>query len=291
MGKKVVAIRHPMPYGDLSKQVCQRFATLEDLQKHDCTIEELEEYEPHIQKGAVVYAGVDYAKILEEAEKEADIILWDGGNNDYSFYKPDMHVVLVDPHRAGHELAYYPGEANLRMADVLLINKVDTAKAEDISVVEENARKYNPNAIIIKCNSPISAENSEQIKGKRVLVIEDGPTLTHGEMPYGAGTLAAEKFAAGEIVDPRPWATGTIKDTFDKFSHIGKLVPAMGYHDDQLEHLQQTINQADCDLVIIGTPIDLRRVIKIDKPVVRIFYDLADASTPTLADLIEKKFG
>jgi predicted GTPase len=290
MGKKVVAIRHPMPYGDLTKQICQRFATLEDLDKYDCTIEEREEYEPHIQSGAVVYAGVDYQKILDEAEKEADVILWDGGNNDYSFYKSDLHVVLVDPHRAGHELAYYPGEANLRMADVALINKAQTAKPEDIKTVEDNIAKFNPKATVVRADSPISAENPDDIKGKRVLVIEDGPTLTHGEMSYGAGTIAAKNFGAKEIVDPRSKAVGTIKETFEKYSHIGALLPAMGYHDQQLKDLEESINGTDCDMVLIGTPIDLRRVIKISKPATRVFYDLADNSKPTLADLIKDKF-
>jgi len=289
MGKKVVAIRHPMPYGDLGKQICQRFAKLEDLDKHECTIEEREEYEPHINKGVVVYAGVDYGKILEEAEKEADIIIWDGGNNDLSFYKPDLHIVLVDPHRAGHELSYHPGEANLRMADIAVINKITTAKPEWIAEVQKNIAAVNPTATVVKCNSPISVEKPEDVKGKKVLVVEDGPTLTHGEMSYGAGMLAAEHFGAAEIIDPRPLASGTIKATLEKFPHIGPLIPAMGYHEEQLKDLEDSINKVECDLVLIGTPIDLRQVIKIQRPAMRVYYDLADHGEPTLAELIKKK--
>jgi len=290
LGKKVVAIRHPMPYGDLSKQICQRFATLEDMDKHDCTIEEREEYEPHINKGVVVYAGVDYGRILAEAEKEADIIVWDGGNNDLPFYKADVQVVLVDPHRAGHELLYHPGEANLRMADIVVINKITTAKPQWIAEVQKNIAEANPNAIVVKADSPITVEDEAQVKGKRVLVVEDGPTLTHGEMSYGAGTLAAEHFGAANVVDPRPFAVGSIKAALEKYPHVGPLLPAMGYHEEQLEDLENTINKVDCDLVLIGTPIDLRRVIKISKPAMRVFYDLADHGEPTLAELIGKKF-
>jgi predicted GTPase len=290
LGKKVVAIRHPMPYGDLAEQVCQRFATMEDLDKHKCTIEEREEYEPHIQRGVVVYAGVDYQKILEEAEKEADIIVWDGGNNDLPFYQPDMHIVLVDPHRAGHELLYHPGEANLRLADVVVINKITTAKVEWIATVQQNISLVNPKAVVVKANSPITVENPEKVRGKRVLVVEDGPTLTHGEMSYGAGTLAAEHAGAAQVVDPRPFAVGSIKKTFEKYPHIGSLLPAMGYSPKQLKELEKTINATDCDLVLIGTPIDLRRVIKIEKPAQRVFYELADHGSPTLEEIIRKRF-
>jgi len=290
LGKKVVAIRHPMPYGDLAEQVCQRFATLEDLDKHKCTIEEREEYEPHIQRGVVVYAGVDYQKILDEAEKEADIIIWDGGNNDLPFYQPDLHIVLVDPHRAGHELLYHPGEANLRLADVVVINKITTAKVEWIATVQQNISQVNPKAVVVKANSPITVENPEKVRGKRVLVVEDGPTLTHGEMSYGAGTLAAEHAGAAQVVDPRPFAVGSIKKTFEKYPHIGSLLPAMGYSPKQLKELEKTINATDCDLVLIGTPIDLRRVIKIEKPAQRVFYELADHGSPTLEEIIKKRF-
>lgn len=288
LGKRVVAIRHPMPYGDLVKQISQRFATMEDMDHHECTIEEREEYEPHIQKGAIVYAGVDYAEILKQAEQEADVIVWDGGNNDLSFYQSDLHIVLVDPHRAGHELAYYPGEANLRMANIVVINKINTAQEEWIVEVEKNIKSVNPSATIIRCNSTIAVENPEGIKGKRVLVVEDGPTLTHGGMSYGAGVLAAKQHGAASLVDPRPYAIGSIKATFEKYSHMKELLPAMGYFEEQLEELQQTINQSDCDVVLFGTPIDLRKVIKIDKPSMRVFYELGDHDQPTLADEIRK---
>ncbi len=290
MGKKVVSIRHPMPYGDLAKQACQRFATLKDLDKHECTIEEREEYEPHIRRKAVVYAGVDYGQILAEAEKEADVILWDGGNNDFPFYRSDLLVVLVDPHRAGHELLYHPGETNLRMADVVVINKITTAKPEWIQTVQENIARVNPRATVVKANSPITVERPEAVKGKRVLVIEDGPTLTHGEMSYGAGTLAAEQFGASSIVDPRGAAVGSIKATFKKYPHVGPLLPAMGYHKEQLADLEASIRKVDCDLILLGTPIDLSLVIKLDKPFMRVFYELADHGDPTLADIIRKKF-
>mgnify|MGYP000224062879 CR=1 FL=1 len=290
MGKKVVAIRHPMPYGDLAKQACQRFATLQDLEKHDCTIEEREEYEPHIRRKAVVYAGVDYGKILSEAEKEADVILWDGGNNDFPFYHSDLLVVLVDPHRAGHELLYHPGETNLRMADVVVINKITTAKPDWIQTVQDNIARANPEATVVKAASPITVERPEDVKGKRVLVIEDGPTLTHGEMSYGAGTLAAEQFGASTIVDPRPAAVGSIQATFKKYPHVGPLLPAMGYHKEQLADLEASIRKVDCDLILLGTPIDLSLVIKLDKPFMRVFYELADHGDPTLADIIRKKF-
>ena len=290
MGKKVVAIRHPMPYGDLEKQICQRFATMDDLDKHDCTIEEREEYEPHIQKGVVVYAGVDYAEILKQAEKDADVIIWDGGNNDFPFYQSDFQIVLVDPHRAGHSLTYHPGETNLRMADVVVINKVTTAQPEWIASVQETIAATNPEATVVKCNSPITVERPEEVPGKRVLVVEDGPTLTHGEMAYGAGMLAAEQFGAASIVDPRPSAVGSIKQTLKKFPHIERLLPAMGYHEQQLKDLEDTINKVDCDLVLLGTPTDLGKIIKMNKPSMRVFYELADHGEPTLSELIKQKF-
>ena len=287
-GKKVVAIRHPMPYGDLAAQKVQRFATYQDMEKYECTIEEREEYEPHIDRGVIVYAGVDYGAILEEAEKEADIILWDGGNNDTSFYKSDLHIVVTDPHRAGHEMAYYPGETNLRMADVIVINKIDTADYEDVEYLRETIREVNPNAIVIDAASPLVVENPELIRGKRALVVEDGPTLTHGEMTYGAGVVAAEKFGAAEIVDPRPWVEGKIEETFKKYPNIGMLLPAMGYGAQQVKDLEKTVNAVDCDVVVIGTPIDLRKVIKIDKPAVRVKYDLQEIGKPDLEDVLTK---
>ena len=290
MGKKVVAIRHPMPYGDLAKQEVQRFAELPDLDKHDCTIEEREEYEPHIENDVVVYAGVDYEKILRQAEQEADVIIWDGGNNDLPFYQTDFHIVLVDPHRPGHELTYHPGEANLRMADVAVINKVNSARPEDIETVEKNIASINPDATVIRCSSPFTVERPDEVKGKRVLVIEDGPTLTHGSMAYGAGVLAAKKYGASEIVDPRSKAVGSIKATYEKYSHMVNLLPAMGYSDEQLKDLKATIDAVDCDLVLFGTPIDLNRVIDVGKPSMRVFYKLEDTGSPTLAELIRKKF-
>jgi len=290
MGKKVVAVRHPMPYGDLEKQRCQRFATIEDLKKEKCTIEEMEEYEPHIAKGVVVYAGVDYEDILRAAEKEADVVVWDGGNNDMSFYKPDLLITVVDPHRPGHELSYYPGEVNLRAADIVVINKVDTADYLNIEEVRENTRMANPGAIIVDAASPIQVDDPAVIRGKKVLVVEDGPTLTHGEMTYGAGTVAAEKFGAADMVDPRPYAVGKIAETFEKYPEIGVLLPAMGYSDQQIKDLETTINATDCDSVIIGTPIDLRRVVKIDKPSTRVYYDLQEIGRPNLDELIRGKF-
>ena len=290
-GKKVVAIRHPMPYGDLAKQKVQRFATLEDLELHDCTIEEMEEYEPHIVQGSVVYAGVDYKAILDQAEEEADVILWDGGNNDLPFYKPDLFIVVADPHRAGHEMSYFPGESNLRMADVVVINKMDSARQEDVAKLKKNIDAVNPGATVIEANSPVSVDDSEIISGKRCLVIEDGPTLTHGEMKFGAGTVAAEKFGAVEIIDPRPWIEGTIADTFEKYPAIGKVLPAMGYGGQQVKDLEATINAVDCDIVVIGTPIDLRRIISIDKPSVRVTYDLAEIGSPDLADVLKPFLG
>ncbi len=288
MGKKVVAIRHPMPYGDLAKQKVQRFATYADLDKHHCTIEEREEYEPHIDRGVIVYAGVDYGAILQEAEKEADVILWDGGNNDTSFYKSDLHIVVTDPLRAGHETAYYPGETNLRQANVVIINKIDTADYDDIEYLRGSIREINPKAIIIDAASPLSVDDPEMIRGKRALVIEDGPTLTHGEMTYGAGVVAAEKFGAAEIVDPRPWIVGKIKETFEKYPDIGELLPAMGYGEEQVRDLEKTVNAVECDVVVIGTPIDLRKVIRIDKPAVRVRYDLQEIGKPNLEDVLAK---
>jgi predicted GTPase len=265
-GRSVAAIRHPMPYGDLVKQKVQRFATYEDMAKNECTIEEREEYEPHVKNGIIVYAGVDYEAILREAEKEADVILWDGGNNDFPFYKSDLEIVVVDPHRAGHELLYYPGETNFRRADVIIVNKMDTAPQAGIDTVMENIKKINPSAIVIKANSPTIVENGEQIRGKRVLVIEDGPTLTHGGMTYGAGIVAAQKYGAAEIVDPRSAAVGSIKATFEKYSHLDKVLPAMGYGDAQIHDLSQTISRIDCDLIVSATPIDLNRLIQTKQP-------------------------
>ncbi len=288
MGKKVVAVRHPMPYGDLSKQIVQRFASVEDLHKHNCTIEEMEEYEPHISSGTIIYAGVDYEKILREAEKEADVIIWDGGNNDMSFFKPDLNICVADPHRVGHELTYYPGATNLQMADVVVINKVDSADRKNIDLVRENIRKVNSHTQIIEAASPISVEDLSAIENKKVLVIEDGPTLTHGEMSYGAGILAARKFGATEIIDPRPYTVGTISDTFKKYPNTGTLLPAMGYGEKQLKDLETTIRNTPCDSVIIGTPIDLRRVIKIEKQATRIRYDLEEITKPNLEEILKK---
>ncbi len=290
-GKKVAAIRHPMPYGDLAKQKVQRFATLDDLVKHECTIEEMEEYEPHINTGTIVYAGVDYGAILEEAEKEADIILWDGGNNDMPFYKPDLNIVVADPHRPGHELEYYPGETNLLMADAVIINKIDTADAEDIDEVRWNIRSINPEAVIIDAASPISVEDPSLILGKTALVVEDGPTLTHGEMSYGAGMVAAEKFGAEDVVDPRPYTVGKLTETFEHYPEIGELLPAMGYGGEQIKDLETTIANTECDVVIIGTPIDLRRVISIKQPSVRVTYDLQEVGSPTLPDVLKSFLG
>ena len=273
-GLRVAAIRHPMPYGDLRKQVWQRFATYEDLDKHECTIEEREEYEPHIDNGIIVYAGVDYGKILEEAEKESDVIVWDGGNNDMPFYKPDLAIVVADPHRAGHELVYHPGEANLRMADVVVINKVDTANPQKVEQVRENIKLLNPDAVVLDAASPVGADNPELIRGKRALVIEDGPTLTHGSMAYGAGMIMAQNSGAEDIVDPRPYAVGSIKEAYKKYPHLGPLLPALGYGAKQVAELKQTIDKTPCDVVVIGTPIDLRRVMTIDKPTVRVKYEL-----------------
>ncbi len=285
-GRRVVVVRHPMPYGNLEEQAVQRFASFEDLDRHECTIEEREEYEPHVDRGIVVYAGVDYGAILEEAEKEAEIILWDGGNNDLPFCKPDLHIVLVDPHRPGDELSYYPGEANLRMADVVIINKVNTARPEDLEVVRGNVEKVNPDAYVIEAASPITVADPTPVRGKRVLVVEDGPTLTHGDMEYGAAWLAAKKFGAAAIVDPRPFARGSIKETFKKYPHLRDVLPAMGYGKSQVKELEDSINAADCDLVLSGTPVDLKRILKVTKPVVRVRYELQEIGRPNLEEVL-----
>ncbi|HOK14275.1 MAG TPA: cyclic 2,3-diphosphoglycerate synthase [Candidatus Kapabacteria bacterium] len=286
MGKKVVSVRHPMPYGDLEAQKVQRFASIEDLDKHNCTIEEMEEYEPHIAMGSVIYAGVDYEAILREAEKEADVIVWDGGNNDMPFYQPDLHIVVVDPLRPGHEISYYPGEVNLRMADVVVVNKVDSAYPEDIEEVLDNVRQYNPKAHIILAASSIMVENPDVIKGKNVLVVEDGPTLTHGEMDHGAGMVAARRYGAADFVDPRPYVVGKIAETFETYPEIGILLPAMGYGKQQMADLEATINNVECDSVVIGTPINLARFIKINKPNTRVYYELTEISAPKIADVL-----
>ncbi|MGK9477582.1 cyclic 2,3-diphosphoglycerate synthase [Melioribacter sp. OK-6-Me] len=288
-GKKVVAIRHPMPYGDLVKQKVQRFASYEDLDKYECTIEEREEYEPHIARGGVIYAGVDYEAILRQAEKEADIILWDGGNNDMSFYHSDLTFTVVDPHRPGHELKYYPGNTSLRMADAVIINKIDSATKEGIETVRENVHNVNPNAVIIEAASPIMVDKPELITGKRVLVVEDGPTLTHGEMKYGAGTVIAQRLNAKEIVDPRPYTVKSIADTYKKYPNIGKLLPAMGYGEQQIKDLEETINRTDCDSVVIGTPIDLGRILKINKPTTRVMYELDEKGEVTVESVLRSR--
>jgi predicted GTPase len=285
-GLRVVAVRHPMPYGDLVKQKVQRYASIEDLHKYRCTVEEMEEYEPHIVTGTIIYAGVDYEAILRQAEKEADVVVWDGGNNDTSFYRPDLTITVVDPHRPGHEISYFPGETNLRLADVVVVNKVDSAPKENIDTVLANVAEVNPRAQVVQATSPIMVEDPEIIRGKRVLVIEDGPTLTHGEMKYGAGTIAARLFGASEVIDPRPYAVGTIAETYVKYPATGVLLPAMGYGDGQVKDLETTINQVPCDAVIIGTPIDLRRIITIDKPSVRVQYSLAETTKPDLAEIL-----
>jgi len=291
MGYQVAAIRHPMPYGDLSKQAVQRFASYEDLEKNDCTIEEREEYEPHISNGVIVYAGVDYERILREAEEEVDIILWDGGNNDLPFLRTDLHIVVADPHRPGHEMSYHPGEANARAADVFVINKVDTASAENVITVRENLHALNPDARVIEAASPLFVDDPNAIRGKRVLVIEDGPTLTHGEMAYGAGWVAARRYGAAEIIDPRPYAVGSIQETYAKYPTTGDVLPAMGYGDEQMRELEETINNAGADQVIIATPIDLGRLLKIDSPAQRVRYELQEIGQPTLEDILKEKFG
>ena len=290
-GKKVVAIRHPMPYGDLAAQKVQRFAELADLEKHKCTIEEMEEYEPHIVAGGVIYAGVDYEAILREAEKEADIILWDGGNNDTPFYQSDLHIVVADPHRPGHEMNYFPSETNVRLADVVIINKVVEAEFENIEAVRDNIREINPDAVIIDAASPLTLEGDVDLMGKKVLVVEDGPTLTHGDMAYGAGVVAAMRMGAEELVDPRPWAAGKLAETFELYPDIGTLLPAMGYGDEQVADLEKTINAVPCDAVVIGTPIDLNRIVKIDKPTVRVSYELQEIGEPNLEQLLAKFVG
>jgi predicted GTPase len=291
MGQRVVAIRHPMPYGDLSRQVWQRFSTYDDLDHHECTIEEREEYEPHIDNGFVVYAGVDYAEILRRAEQEADVILWDGGNNDTPFYRPDLHITLLDPHRAGHELTYYPGESNFLMADLLIVNKVETAGEEQVAAVLANCEKFNPEAEVIRCRSAISVSDPSLIAGKRALVVEDGPTLTHGGMSFGAGWLAAERAGASEIVDPVPHAVGSIRDTFDKYPNARRILPAMGYGAEQVSELEATINATPADVVVEGTPIDLSRIIEVDKPIANVAYELEEIEPGRLARRIERLLG
>jgi len=286
-GKRLAVIRHPMPYGDLVKQEWQRFESYEDLDRHECTIEEREEYEPHIDNGTIVYAGVDYEKILRKAEQEADVVIWDGGNNDFSFYRPNLSIVVADPHRAGHELLYYPSGVNLRTADIIVINKVDTASWDDVQFVRDNVTTVNPKAHIIEAASPILVDNSTVIRGKRVLVIEDGPTLTHGGMEYGAGTIAAKRFGAEAIVDPRPYTVDSIAETYRRYPKIGKLLPAMGYGEAQIRDLQQTVDRTDCDGVVIGTPIDLTRLIRFKVPTTRVRYELQEIGSPTLAELLE----
>ena len=288
-GKKVVAIRHPMPYGDLRTQIVQRFSSYEDFEKHQCTIEEREEYEPLVDQGIIVYAGVDYAKILEAAEQEADIIVWDGGNNDTPFYFPDAHIVLFDPHRPGHELLYYPGETNMLMADIAIINKVDTASPRNIEKVRENIVKHAPKAEIVMAESPVLVTEPDRIRGNRVLIVEDGPTLTHGEMPYGAGVIAAKTFGAKELVDPRPFSTGTIEEVYRRYPHIGPVLPAMGYSKNQIGDLEHTINRADCDLVLFATPIHLTRLVSINKPTLRVLYEYRDHGEPRLEEALLKR--
>jgi len=287
-GLRVAAIRHPMPYGDLRKQIWQRFASYEDLDKHRCTIEEREEYEPHIDNGIIVYAGVDYAEILREAEKEADVIVWDGGNNDMPFYRPDLNIVVADPHRAGHELLYYPGETNIRMANVIIVNKVDTADPAKVKQVKENIKMLNPNATVLDAASPITVDKPELIRGKRVLAIEDGPTITHGSMPYGAAVIIAKNLGASEIVDPRPYAVGSIKEAYKKYPHLGALLPALGYGEKQVAELKETIDRIPCDVVVLGTPIDLRRVITIKQPTVRAKYELKVLGPVSLEQILQE---
>lgn len=287
-GRRVVVVRHPMPYGDLAKQRLQRFASYEDLDRHECTIEEREEYEPHLRNGIIVYAGVDYAEILNAAEKEAEIILWDGGNNDFSFYRADLEIVVLDPHRAGHELRYHPGETNFRRAQVLVINKMDTAPLEKINIVRENIKMINPEAVVIEANSRLSVPDGKMIAGKKVLVIEDGPTLTHGEMTFGAGYVAATQHQAATIIDPRPYAVGSIKETFEKYRHLDRVLPAMGYGQEQISELEQTINQAECDLVVSATPVNLNRVIKTNKMILHVDYELDEIGSPNLKEILAR---
>ncbi len=291
MEKRVVVVRHPMPYGDLTRAMVQRFASYEDFDRHRCTIEEREEYEPHISDGNVVYAGADYAEILTRAEEEAEVILWDGGNNDLPFFAPRLQITLVDPHRAGHEVKYHPGETNLIMADAVLIPKEDTSTDEQVARIKENVKRVNPKAVIIDAESPVEASDPEAIRGRSVLVVEDGPTVTHGGMPYGAGYLAARKYGAGEIVDPRPHAVGSLKEVFANHPHLGNVLPAMGYGEEQMGELERTIADTPCDLVLAGTPIDLRRLLSVEVPVVRITYEVVEKSKPDLSDLIESMMG
>jgi predicted GTPase len=291
MNLRVVVVRHPMPYGNLVKQAVQRFETYDDLAKNDVTIEEREEYEPHLARDTVVYAGVDYERILRAAEQEADVVLWDGGNNDYAFFKPDLYITVVDPHRPGHELSYYPGETNLRLADVIVINKIDTARPEDVEKVRRSIRETNPGALVVDAASPIFVSNPETIRGKRVLVVEDGPTLTHGEMAYGAGVVAARRFGAAAIVDPRPFSVGTIAETYKKYPNTGAVLPAMGYGPEQTHDLEETINRSNVDYVLIATPIDLRRLIHLQHPADRVRYELQEIGQPTLKEILKNKFG
>jgi predicted GTPase len=286
-GRRVVAIRHPMPYGDLVRQKVQRFAALEDLDRHQCTIEEREEYEPHIVAGGVIYSGVDYGAILAEAQEDADVILWDGGNNDLPFYRSDLEIVVADPLRPGHERTYHPGEANLRRAHVVVINKIDSAGPEGIDAVRRSIRELNPKAMVVEAASPLFVDGAEQIRGKRVLAVEDGPTLTHGGMKYGAGIVAAQKYGAAEIIDPRPYAVGSIKKTFEKYNHLDKVLPAMGYGEKQTKELEETIDRIDCDLIVSGTPIDLKRVITPNKRILRVRYELEEIGSPTLKDVLK----
>jgi predicted GTPase len=290
-GKQVAVIRHPMPYGDLEAQKVQRFASLEDMTRHGCTIEEMEEYEPHISRGSVVFAGVDYEAILREAEKEADVIVWDGGNNDFSFYRSDVEIVVTDPHRVGHELTYYPGQTNLLRAHCIVINKIETADPDDVIELRENIASANPDAVVIDAASPFVVTDPGLIRGKRVLVIEDGPTLTHGEMQYGAGVIAAYKYGAAELIDPRPYAVGTIAETFEKYPDTGEVLPAMGYGEKQIRDLEATINGTDCDVVVIATPVDLKRFLKLNRPTCRVTYELQEIGKPTLADFLAGHFG
>jgi len=289
-GYKVVVVRHPMPYGDLRKRVCQRYSTLKDLDACKCTIEEREEYEQHIERGAIVYAGVDYEEILHRAEKEADIIIWDGGNNDLPFFKPDIHIVLADPHRPGHEIKYHPGETNLRIANIVVINKVDTADPKSIEAVKKNVKETNPGAVIIEAASSITVDNPDLVRGKRVLVVEDGPTLTHGGMKYGAGTLAAKSLGAEEIVDPRPYAVGSIAETYKKYPHLRAVLPALGYRADQMRELEMTINSTPCEVVVLGTPTDLGRLLNLNKPTTRARYELQEIGSPNLEEILSRTF-
>jgi predicted GTPase len=288
LGKTAVVVRHPMPYGDLTAQTVQRFETLEDMERQRCTIEEMEEYEPHIRLGFTVYAGVDYGRILEKAQGEGDVILWDGGNNDIPFYKPDFHITVADPHRQGHELCYFPGRINLIMADVVVINKVDTAAPEAVGALRDNVYRLNPSAVVVEAASPIFLDRGEQIWGKRVLVVEDGPTLTHGEMKFGAGVVAAKKYGAAEIVDPRAFTSGKIRKTYETYPEIGSVLPAVGYGEQQIKDLESTINNVPCDLVIIATPVDLTRIISINKPMLKVAYELQEIGRPDLKELIKK---